>query len=106
MLGTEEIDVKVYAHYIFLCVKSCKELFGLAMLTKYICGITEGTSKSSTYSPAFNDVKLSDMEYFGVLNKTHCRQDYMLTLLNKLTGRYLEEYFVDIPELESHNQRS
>lgn len=106
ILGTAQVDVRTHARCIFLCVDSSKQLLSLAALVKYVCGINEGAAETSDYSPAFGGLKLAAMEYFGILNKTHARQDMVVILISKLlTAQYLEEYFVEITDLDRRQQR-
>lgn len=106
ILGTELVNVNFLAYYVFLCIRSCRSLFGLSMLAKLICGVREGTSPCEDFSAEFDGKGLPDMLYFGILRAPHARLDYIYSLIHKLKNAgYLEEYTVHIEQLSQRQDR-
>lgn len=100
------MNVNVIAHYVFLAVESTAGKLGLAMLTKLLCGVNEGTSATSDYSDTFDGRMLKNLPYFGILKAPHARFDCVIVLIHKLKcAGFLEEYTVFIPELSVRNNR-
>ena len=66
------------ARFIFLAVKSCKEYFGLSMLSRYVCSVRESTSDCDDFSALFDGKSLSEMPLFGILKWPHARVDQVI----------------------------
>ena len=54
ILGDDQVNVNVIAHYVFLAVESTAGKLGLAMLTKLLRGVNEGSSSTSDFSDTFD----------------------------------------------------
>ena len=104
--GTEQVNVNYLARYVFLVVQSSKQYFGLAMLSRYLCGVRESTSDCDDYSAVFEGKSLSEMPLFGILKWPHARIDQMTVFIHKLfAAGYLEQHTVYLPELAVRKER-
>jgi hypothetical protein len=104
--GTEQVNVNYLARYVFLVVQSCKQYFGLSMLSRYLCGVRESTSDCDDYSTLFEGKSLSGMPLFGILKWPHARIDQMTVFIHKLfAAGYLDQHTVFLPELPVRKER-
>ena len=104
--GTEQVNVNYLARYVFLVVQSSKQYFGLAMLSRYLCGVRESTSDCDDYSTVFEGRSLPEMPLFGILKWPHARHDQMTIFIHKLfAAGYLQQHTVYLPELSVRKER-